>query len=625
MERLIKRNELFSPLPLEQIQPSLLNKDRFVILETQRVDRENYLSYLFFNPVTTITCFDLDTVSQSFSKLEAFLDKGYWAAGFFSYELGYGWENFKVKRRFSFPLIWLGIFDRPLIFNHLKGKFLNPLPDSSPANKIIPPPNYQIKEIRLNKKLPAYVRDIRRIKDYIAQGSTYQVNYTIKCKFKFQGSSLRLYRNLRDTQPVAYAAFIRDRQFNLLSFSPELFFRKKGRLIKVRPMKGTISRGRTGKEDRFQMKALRASRKDRSENVMIVDLLRNDLGRISETGSVRTVRLYTVERYKTLFQMTSTIQARLKNGLSIYELFRSIFPSGSVTGAPKIRTMQIISELEKQERGVYTGAIGFFKPDRDAVFNVAIRTLLLRDKSSEMGIGSGIVYDSDAKKEYEECNLKARFFTRKRKEFQLIETMRWSKRTGFFLLPYHLERLRSSAAYFNFSFNEERIIQGLKGMSRRLSPGFAYRIRLLLFPEGGISLRYQRIKENQKRYPLRITFARRIINSQDVFPYHKTTNRQFYDREYQKAKRKGFYEVIFENERDEITEGAISNLFIRKGRTYYTPPIGCGLLNGVYRRYFIEKKAALVKQKVLRRCDLYQADAIYLTNAVRGITQVKLS
>jgi para-aminobenzoate synthetase/4-amino-4-deoxychorismate lyase len=624
MERLIKRDELFFPLPLEQIQSILLNQDRFVLLETQRVDQENYLSYLFSNPVAIITCFNLDAISPAFGKLEAFLDKGYWAAGFFSYELGYGWEDFKIKRRFPFPLIWLGIFNRPLIFNHLEGRFLNPLSGSLPANKIISPSKYQIKEIRLNEKLPEYIRNIQQIKNYIAQGLTYQVNYTIKCRFKFQGSSFSLYQNLRNTQPVAYSSFIRDRRFSLLSFSPELFFRKQGRLIKVRPMKGTISRGRTEKEDRFKMKALRASQKDRSENVMIVDLLRNDLGRISEMGSVGTVRLYTVERYKTLFQMTSTIQARLKNDLSIYQLFKSIFPSGSVTGAPKIKTMQIIRELEKQERRVYTGAIGFFKPNRDAVFNVAIRTILLRGELGEMGIGSGIVYDSQPKREYKECELKALFFTQKRKEFQLIETMRWSKKTGFFLLPYHLDRLRSSAAYFNFSFNEEKIKQGLKRMSRCLNPGFAYRIRLLLFSEGQISLRYQCIKGIQKKYTPRITFARRIINSQDVFPYHKTTNRQFYNQEYRKAKRRGFYEVIFENERGEITEGAISNIFIRKGRTYYTPPISCGLLNGVYRRYFIKKKASLVKERVLQRRDLCQADAVYLTNAVRGITRVSL-
>jgi len=664
MERLTKTNEKFSSFPLDQIRPILLNKDRFILLETQRFDRDNYLSYLFFEPIALITCFNLNTISESFQKLEIFLDEGYWAAGFFSYEMGYGWEDFKVKRRFSFPLIWLGIFRQPLVFNHRLGNFLNPLPDSLLTKKTNSfsmlshhklwsrrqtstsvhwrENKYQIRDISLNEKLPEYVRNIQKIKDYIAQGLTYQVNYTIKCKFRFQGSSLALYKNLRNTQPVAYTAFIKDKQFSLLSFSPELFFRKRGRTIEVKPMKGTISRGRIESEDRLQMKRLKASLKDRSENVMIVDLLRNDLGRISEMGSVRVNKLYTVEKYNTLFQMTSTIQARLKDNLSIYELFRSIFPSGSVTGAPKISTMEIIKELEKQERRVYTGAIGFFKPNRDAVFNVAIRTLRIGEKSGEMGIGSGIVYDSDPVKEYQECKLKALFFTpldkglqqdklyyltaftQKMKEFQLIETMRWSRKTGFFLLPYHLERLKSSAVYFNFSLKEEEIMQGLKRISKCLDPAFDYRVRLLLFPTGQIQLSYQRIKGIKKPSLPKITFARRRTDSQDLFLYHKTTNRQRYDQEYREIKRAGLFDVIFENERNEITEGAISNIFVRKGEKYYTPPVSCGLLNGVYRRYFMREKALLVSEKILRRKDLYQADAIYLTNAVRGITLVRL-
>ncbi|MGD9014518.1 MAG: aminodeoxychorismate synthase component I [Candidatus Omnitrophota bacterium] len=624
MEKLIKGNEFF-PFPLEPIQPILLNQDRFVLLETQRVDKENYLSYLFFQPISVITCFNLDRIYQAFQQLETFLDKGYWAAGFFSYEMGYAWEDFKANKRFAFPLIWLGIFNQPLIFNHLKGEFIStPISITRGLKNDWRAGKYRITDIRLNEKLPEYIRNIQRIKNYIAQGLTYQVNYTIKCRFKFQGSSLSLYKNLRNAQPVAYSSFIRDREFSLLSFSPELFFRKEGRLVKVRPMKGTISRGRTEKEDRFKMRALKASQKDRSENVMIVDLLRNDLGRISEAGSVRTVKLYTVEKYKTLFQLTSTVQSKLEGNPSVYEIFRSIFPSGSVTGAPKIKTMEIIRELEKRERRVYTGAIGFFKPNRDAVFNVAIRTLLLRGESGEMGIGSGIVYDSDPQREYHECQLKALFFTQKQKEFQLIETMRWSKREGFFLLSWHLDRLKSSADYFNFSFNAKRIKQELGRISRNFNPVFTYRVRLLLSCSGNVSINYQRIKRIPKQGIPKVVFARKKTNSQDIAFYHKTTNRRIYDQEYKWAKSKGFYEVIFENERGEITEGAISNIFIRYGKIYYTPPVTCGLLNGVYRQYLMKKKAPLVKERILRRRDLYQADAVSLTNAVRGMTRVRL-
>lgn len=640
-------------LPLEQIRPVLLNKEtRFVLLETQRFDRKNYLSYLFLEPAATITCYNLNAAPGVFRRLEKFLKKGYWAAGFFSYELGYGFERFGAKRRYRFPLIWLGIFNRPLIFDHRKGKFAECPSGFLASHKSVQASilkgkaDYRLKNVRLNESLSEYVRNIRRVRNYIGRGLTYQVNYTLKCKFGFEGSDFALYKNLRNTQPVAYAGFIRDRRFSLLSFSPELFFRKQGRLITVRPMKGTISRGRNRKEDKLQMSRLKASLKDRSENVMIVDLMRNDLGRISEVDSVRVTRLYEIERYKTLFQMTSTIQAQLKRGLSLYEFFRSIFPSGSVTGAPKIKTMQIIKELEKEERGVYTGAIGFFKPNKDAVFNVAIRTVLLGRSWGEMGIGSGIVYDSDPVKEYEECKLKALFLTsldsggrcpganakkeankiiRKNREFKLIETMRWSRGTGYLLLPYHLERLKSSAAYFNFPFDEKKVRRKLKKISKRFDSRSPYRVRLLLSSSGDARISCRRIKLSRQNGQPRITFSPERTNSRRIFLFHKTTSRKLYDREFRRAREDGFFDVIFENERGEITEGAISNIFIRKNDIYYTPPVKCGLLGGVYRRYFMEKRAPFVRERILRRSDLLRADAIYLTNAVRGIIRVRLS
>lgn len=605
-------------------------------METQRIDPENYLSYLFLAPVALISCHNLDAVPDSFRKLESFLGRGYWAAGFFSYELGYAFEDFKAKNRFGFPLIWIGIFKQPLIFDHRRGQFLNKKAEPFFSHKVNPASGYCLKDIKFNKTPIGYTRDIKRIKDNIAKGFTYQVNYTLKCKFKFHGSRLSLYNNLRNNQPVAYSAFIKDRQFSILSFSPELFFRKEGRIITTRPMKGTISRGKNKRQDQEQVSRLRGSPKDKSENIMIVDLLRNDLGRISEVDSVRATELYSIEKYKTLFQMTSTVRARLKSELSLYGLFKSIFPSGSVTGAPKIRTMGIIRQLEREERGVYTGAIGFFKPNRDAVFNVAIRTLILEGKSGQMGIGSGIVYDSKPLKEHKECRLKAMFFEllgkrslqvssgRGKEKYELIETMKWSKKTGFSLLAYHLDRLRASAEYFNFSFNEKEIKAKLCRINKRLNKQFSYRLRLLLNREGRINLGYQRIKEIQEGFIPEISFSRQRMYSKNVFLYHKTTNRAIYEKQYNMARKNGLWDVIFENEKGEVTEGAISNIFIRKGRMYYTPPVRCGLLSGVYRQYFIKKNSRLVKEKVLRRKDLIKAEAIFLTNALRGMMRVRL-
>ncbi len=612
MKRLIKLNESF---PIEQIWPSLVKKSRFVLLETQRTDHTNHLSYLFAEPVSLINCSRLDKIPQAFAQLEAFLDSGYWAAGFFSYEAGYAWEHYKGKTDFNFPLIWLGIFKPPLIFDHFN-------PDR--VNKINEFGKYQIKNIRLSQAQNRYTQNIHRIKEYIAQGLTYQVNCTFKCKFGFKGSDFALYNNLRRQQTVAYASFIRDKRFSLVSSSPELFFRKEGSSITVRPMKGTISRGRTCEEDLVQARRLKASAKDRSENLMIVDLLRNDLGRISEIGSVKVPKLYEIEKYETLFQMTSTIKSRLKPGVSFHELFRSLFPSGSVTGAPKIKTMDIIKGMEQEERKAYTGAIGFIQPNRDAVFNVAIRTILLSGTRGEMGIGSGIVYDSDAGKEYAECKLKASFFTDTRQDLELIETIRWSKRGGLFLISYHLERLALSAKYFNFVFDRKDVVNKLRQLTKRFNPDYSYKIRLLLSAYGKVTLSYARITKTARLSIPRVTFADNKTNSKEVSLYHKTTNRQLYDRQLRAARKKGFFDIIFENENSEATEGAISNVFIRKGSRYYTPPLNCGLLNGVYRRYFIERNRHLVKQAILKRKDLYQADAVYLSNSVRGLIRVKL-
>lgn len=616
--------------PHKPPQPAILNNQNFILLETQKTDCENYLSYLFLKPQASLVCFNLEEAEKTFAQLEGFLKRGFWAAGFFSYELGYGFEEFVSKKKFPFPLIWLKIFKPPLIFDYRRTK--------APAGRLqflhqdCAASNYRISDIKFNEILADYVSNIKQIKNYISRGLTYQVNYTLKCKFKFQGSALDFYRQLRCQQPVAYAGLIKDSGFCLLSFSPELFFRKQGQCLYVRPMKGTIARGGSADEDRRQMQRLRASAKDQSENIMVVDLLRNDLGRICRAHSIKARRLYAIEKYKSLFQMTSTIQAKLKPGTSFYELFRCLFPSGSVTGAPKIKTMEIIRNLESEERRVYTGAIGFFKPNRDAVFNVAIRTLLIEKGSAEMGIGSGIVYDSDPIKEYKECKLKALFLTSlaankrrdKAKGFCLIETMRWSKAKGFFLLRLHLQRLKSSAAYFGFPFEQAKIMRELRKATRQLDSHCAHRVRFLLSASGAIKVACRRIKKTSRKYLPQVTFAKKKTDSRQVLLRHKTTRRRLYDAEYQKAKAAGFFDVIFENEKGEISEGAISNIFIRKGKVYYTPPLGAGVLDGTFRRHFIEKKAACIRQIPLRRNDLFSADAVYLTNAVRGMVRVSL-
>ena len=357
---------------------------------------------------------------------------------------------------------------------------------------------------------------------------------------------------------------------------------------------------------------------------MIVDLLRNDLGRISRSGSVRPERLFDVEKYETLWQMVSGVRSVLKNDIGIYDLFKAIFPSGSVTGAPKISTMKIIDSLEQEPRRIYTGSVGFFEPGGNAVFNVAIRTVVIDNntKKAEMGIGSGIVIDSDPHKEFEECKLKADFIKEKTKDFRLIETILWKKGKGYFLLDFHIKRLLLSGEYFDFRLDRKELLGRLEDLKKQFDPGFDYRIRLLMDKDGKIETSFSHI--DNKPVPLKVRFSGKKVSSKDVFLYHKTTNRKLYDREYEKWRRKGYFDVIFTNEKKQVTEGAISNIMIKKNGSFYTPPVECGLLNGVFRQHLFKSGRIPVKERVLYRKDIEKAGEIYMINSVRGPVKVKL-
>lgn len=302
-------------------------KDNFVLLETNRFDKDNFRSFLFFNPVRIIASYKLEDLKKSFLELEDFISKGYYAAGFISYEAGFSFEDRlnRLDKNSAFPLLWFGIYKDPVIFTHREK-----IPFFQRKNS-----PYAVKNLRPNISRKKYVDDIKRIKGFIRQGHTYQVNYTFKYKFDFSGSLFSFYQDLKSRQSVAYSAFIKTPGFSILSLSPELFFRKRKDHAEMRPMKGTFGRGKDLEGDRCNIQALKKSLKDRSENVMIVDLLRNDLGRISRSGTVKTKRLFEVERYETLLQMISIIRSVLKKDISFYDLFKAVFPSGSVTGAPR--------------------------------------------------------------------------------------------------------------------------------------------------------------------------------------------------------------------------------------------------------------------------------------------------
>jgi para-aminobenzoate synthetase / 4-amino-4-deoxychorismate lyase len=576
-----------------------------ILFETSRPDAENRRSFLFRDPVGILSTFNLDEIPDLFRQVEEALDAGFYAAGFVSYECGYHFQPFgRVTLAPSeLPLIWFGVYRDPLI--------PEPVIDS-PLSSVEPNGFLTLTESE-------YCARVDRIKRYIEAGDTYQVNFTDSIEFRTSSPAEDIFAHFSQNQPVAYSAHLNVAGHQILSCSPELFFRIENGRILTRPMKGTTSRGRDAAEDLQQAAWLKNDEKNRAEHVMIVDLLRNDVGRICTMGSVQVEDMFTIEKYRTLFQMTSTISGKLSPGLTYYDIFKSMFPSGSITGAPKFRTMQIIHELEQRPRGVYTGAIGFIAPDRSCVFNVAIRTLVLKDGQARMGVGGGIVADSVPAEEYKECLLKASFLKQPKHDFQLIETMLWDQE--FVMLSPHLDRMQSSAAYFEFPFDRSGIMSALAARSEEFLPGELHRVRLLLDSHGIFSVTATSYARGESVGRVRISVER--TSSSDVALRHKTTRRERYDRLYQRARADGLDEVLFLNEKDEVTEGAISNIFIQRGDSLLTPPLRSGVLPGIYRRYLLETNPT-AKEQALTMQDLASADAVFLCNSVRGMYQVRL-
>jgi para-aminobenzoate synthetase/4-amino-4-deoxychorismate lyase len=630
---------LNTPLPdptIATILSRLRAEENFVFLETSKTTAEECSSLLFTKPVAQLSFHAGQAPDAFFATAQGYLDHGYFLAGWFAYEFGHALEPVLtpyLSGSRERPLVRLGVYPPPLILDQSR-----PWPDDNPPLPFTDPPcphteGYQLADLRPSLSEAEYQQRLARIKEYIVAGDTYQVNYTIKLLFEFNGSPEALYLDLRRNQPVSYGAYLNLDGERILSFSPELFFRKQGRHCQVRPMKGTTGRGRTMAEDEQLAAALQRDPKNRSENVMIVDLLRNDLGRISTMGGVEMTSLFQVESYATLHQMTSTITGRIADHIGLAELFKALFPCGSVTGAPKIRTMEIIRELEAEPRGVYTGAIGYLAPSGDAVFNVPIRTVVLNGNRGEMGIGSGIVHDSNPEAEWRECLLKGRFLTAPRPSFQLIETILWQRTTGFWLLELHLARMADSAAYFDYPLDRAALGQRLQTEALTFR-NEAVRVRILLHQDGRITisatpcalptaLDLPTPRATGLDLP-RVMVSPRTTDSSSPFLYHKTTCRDLYASERQRAVDLGYEEVLFTNENGEITEGSITNILIRQGDRLVTPPLRCGLLAGVCREHLRYRHPGVISEQVLHPADLLAADAIYLANSVRGLIQVRL-
>jgi para-aminobenzoate synthetase/4-amino-4-deoxychorismate lyase len=597
-----------------------------VLLESAPSGGAASCSRLFLAPSSILTAADAPSLETLFAQIESAVGRRHFAAGYFSYECGNVFEPKAGLRVVAAeePLGWFGFYSRCHVFDHATGAFVGDAPAELGEEEWgRPTTTVQDLDVQFGLNADDYAEHIATIHELIRAGDVYQLNFTFPLRFGVSAKAADLYATLRKRQPVEYGAFLHcDSGRRILSFSPELFFRMGGlgaeRRIVTRPMKGTSPRGRTTDEDHRVAEWLRHDAKNRSENVMIVDLLRNDLGRLCKFGSVRVDELFAVERHPSLWQMTSSISGDLRPNVSFREIFRALFPSGSVTGAPKVRAMQLLAELEEKPRGVYTGAIGYFSQEQ-TVFNVAIRTIELRGSEGRMGIGSGIVIDSVADDEFRECALKAQFLTGSAEPFQLIETMLWDGR--YPLLDSHLDRLEDSAAYFGFSFDRNAVRDTLLrsteafGDSRR-------RVRLTLASDGELRIEHEVIQvDAEGSSPPLVRIAKHRTDTADRFLYHKTTNRAAYAEAFKTARNAGYQDAIFLNCDGHVTEGAISNIFVEKDGRWFTPPIACGVLAGIYRRHLLETRSD-IEERILTVEDLKAADGVYLSNAVRGLRRV---
>lgn len=578
-----------------------------------------YKAFLFFEPTEELILEgrDEESIREYFNRLQRLTQRGYYALGFIAYEMGYLLER-KLYPLFIPPKVPLAHF---ILFKRLEKRNVFP-------SKVFP--KIKIYEASLSISEEEYKRAINQIKEYIARGDTYQVNYTTKFYFLFQGIPWELFFSLLFSQRCSYACFFNTSNYYLLSLSPELFLKRRGPVITSSPMKGTIKRGYSLKEDMAQKEFLRGDVKSMAENVMIVDLIRNDLGKICESGSIWAKELFKIKSYPTLHQMISTLCGALEKE-TLFEVFKALFPCGSVTGAPKIRTMEIIRELEKEPRNVYTGAIGFVTPKGDFLFNVAIRSALLFPKEKnlyqgELGVGAGIVWDSTPVKEYEETKLKGKFFFSPFPYFCLFETFKWEKGKGNILLHLHYKRLKTSASYFKFklpfelkNFNSfKKFVEAkLKDYEKEL-----LRVKLILTPEGEIKV--EAIPFHHQFSPeqsLRIGLIKRKTPI-NVFHFHKTTFREEYDAARHLACDKGLDEIIFYNEKGELLEGTITNVFWKKGHLFYTPPLSLGILPGILRESLLREKKAL--EKVITLEDLFKGEGcFYVGNSLRGLGKVE--
>lgn len=555
--------------------------------------------HTFTKPIKELKTRNLAQVKDLLAQVEDYQQQGYYVVGYVSYEAAPAFEE------------KLAVHPAPLL-----GEYLLYFTVHDHVEKSSIPLAYDEVEMPSNWKEATskeeYEKAIAQIHHHLRQGDTYQVNYTVQLKQEVTANPFAIYNRMVVEQEAGYNAYVEHDEMSVISMSPELFFEQEGRQLTTRPMKGTTKRGLTDQEDLNQAAWLEQDPKNRSENMMIVDLLRNDMNRLSEVGSEHVECLCQVEQYSTVWQMTSTIKSQVRPDVDLVEIFRSLFPCGSITGAPKIATMEIIKELEPQARGVYCGTIGLLFPEGRRIFNVAIRTIQLHKGQAIYGVGGGITWDSTWESEYREVHQKAAVLYRKQVPFQLITTGKISQKHLLFKEE-HIERLKKASRYFAYPFNPENLLQMIDAECQACHEETDYRLQISISKSGDIDLCRQEL------IPLSPAFCQAQLCWQETslqtpFTYFKTT--------YRPHLTVGKQEKIYHNEKGELLETSIGNLVLQITGKLYTPPINLGILPGIYRQHLLEK--GKVEEKVLTLEELARAEAIYGCNAVRGLYEIDI-
>src|SRR5699024_1155019 len=559
---------------------------------------------IFTRPLEIISTYSFEEVASCLEQIEQKVADGYYTAGYFSYEMTYALNNMELNQNQQpkMPLLWFGVFDQPVT------------PSSSETKEEA----FVVGDWKPQVTQTAYERAFSTIMKAIQRKETAQINYTIPFEATFSGDAFSFYNHLKKAQQSNYCAYLNlDEPYTILSASPELFFHVKEEMITVRPMKGTAKRGKSSQEDQRQKRKLQQSPKNKLENQLIINLMKQELEKVASASSIQVIDKYRLEQYPTVFQLTTGIQGKLKDNMRISDIIRALFLCGSIAGDPKHTSISIIQETEKQLREVYCGAIGYITPHQEAVFNVPIRTVWLNQQShkAHYGAGGAITENSNVKEEYKEALTKTDILHLAYPDFALLETIRLEN-GEIFLLEKHLERLLASATYFSITVDTATIRETLN-QTERTYPKGVWRIRLTLNDKGETATSVQPLTDCNLH---NVRLAQQAINKENVFHYHKTTHRVMY-QEHQ-IDNLDYLDTLLWNEQNEVTEFTIGNIVVEINGMLYTPPLSSGLLPGTFRQQLLERN--VIQEKHILKENLPDCERIWLINSVRKWVEVSL-